>query len=189
MTTPTSSNPSIPSDPSASISVGGAGSADGSIVDGFSIDLTGMLNDPGAEVSIQSFDAGISAGGGVAVSGGVDISVGATGGISEVSVDVGGQFATEGQFDAQVSYDDIDLSTDAATGASDVSVESVDGAVSGHSGVQAGGEFGVDFSMNPLDGGIPEVGLDIGAEFDADNGFDISGGYDHIEIHDDGGVL
>ncbi|MGO4205167.1 hypothetical protein AB4Z09_26210 [Rhodococcus sp. TAF43] len=188
MTTPTPSNSGIPSDPSASFTAGGAGSAGGSIVDTFSIDLSDMLADPGSsEVSIQSFDAGVSVGGGVAFGGGVDISVGAPEGIPQVSVDVGGQFATEGQFDSYVSYDDVDLSTDAATGTSDVSIESVDGAVSGYGGVQAGGEFGVDFSVNPLDG-VPEVGFNVGAEFAADNGFDIGGGYDHVEIHqEDGG--
>ncbi|MDH6284654.1 hypothetical protein [Prescottella agglutinans] len=188
MTTPTSSNPGIPSDSGVTISVGGAGSASGSVVDGFSVDLSHMLNEPGAEASIQSFDGGISVGGGVAFSGGVDISVGAPGGIPEVSVAAGGQFATEGQFDSQVSYDDIELSTDAATGASDVSIESVDAGVSGHSGVQAGAEFGLDFSANP-DGGVPEIGVDAGVEFAADHGFDLGVGYDHVEIHHDGGLM
>lgn len=175
-----------PQNPGATISVGGAGSAAGSIVDAFSVDLSDMLTDPGtAEVSIQSLDGGISVGGGVAVSGGMDVSVTATDGIPQVSVDIDGQFGAEAQFDSYGSYDDIDLSTDAATGASNVSIESADGAVSG--GVQAGGEFGVDFSVSPLDGGVPEVGLDIGGEFATDHGFDVSVGYDHVEIHDGGG--
>ncbi len=107
----------------------------------------------------------------------------------EVSIDAGGQFATDGQYGAYGSYDDVDLSTDAATGSSEVSIDSAEAGVSGYGGAAGGAEFGVDLSVNPLDG-VPEIGVDTGFELDADNGFDIGGGYEHVEItQDDGGSV
>lgn len=192
MTNPAAQNTSASdaSIPATTLSFGASGSVTGSAVDAFEVDLSDMLTDPGqAEVSMQSFDGGVSAGGGISVSGGVDVSFSAPAGIPQVSIDAGGQFATEGQYGAYGSYDDVELSTDAETGTSDVSIESADGAVSGYGGVQTGAEVGVDFSVNPLDGGVPEVGVDTGFEFAADNGFDIGGGYEQVEIHqEDGGA-
>ena len=115
-----------------------------------------------------------------------EMSVGAPGGIPQVSIDAGGQFAVDGQYGAYGSYDDIDLSADAATGTSEVSIDSAEAGVSGYGGAAGGAEFGVDLSVNPVDG-LPEVGVDTGFEFDADNGFDIGGGYDHVEITQDAG--
>ncbi|RVW04448.1 hypothetical protein [Rhodococcus spongiicola] len=168
MTTPAPQNPGIPTDPA------------------LAVDLSDMLDDLGSgEVSVHSFDAGISLGGGVVVGGGVEVSVSTEDGVPQVSIDAEGQFATEGQFEAYGSYDDIDLSTDAQTGTSDVSIESTDAAVSG--GVQASGGFDFDLNVGPLEGGIPEIGLDVAGGFAADHGFDISFGHDHVEIHDAGG--
>ncbi|MDV8071411.1 hypothetical protein R4P64_33405 [Rhodococcus sp. IEGM 1366] len=42
--------------------------------------------------------------------------------------------------------------------------------------------------MSPLDGGIPEIGVDTGFEFATDNGFDIGGGYERIESQREEGV-
>ncbi|RVW07244.1 hypothetical protein EGT67_22040 [Prescottella agglutinans] len=188
MTTPAPQNTGNPSDSDVTVTIGGAGSAAGSVVDSFSVDLSDMLADPGsAEVSIQSFDGGISIGGGVAFSGGVDISVANQDGIPQVSVDAGGQFGAEGQFESYGSYDSVDLSADAGTGTSDVSIESADAGMSGYSGVQGAGEFDLDFGANPV-GGVPEISVDADVEFAADSGFDIGVGYDHVEIHDDGGA-
>ena len=193
MTTPAPQNTGATSDasiPEATFSFGASGSVAGSAVDAFEVDLSDMLEGPGSsEVSMQSFDAGVAAGGGISVGGGVEVSIGAPGGIPQVSIDAGGQFAADGQYGAYGSYDDIDLSTDAATGTSEVSIDSAEAGASGYSGAAGGAEFGVDLSVNPVDG-LPEVGVDTGFEFDADNGFDIGGGYDHVEItQDDGGSV
>jgi len=81
---------------------------------------------------------------------------------------------------------DVDLSTDAATGTSEVSIDSAEAGLSEYGGA----EFCVDLGVSPLDGGIPEIGVDTAFEFAADNGFDIVGGYDHVEItQDDGGSV
>ncbi|BCN52097.1 hypothetical protein RE9425_04870 [Prescottella equi] len=188
MTTPAPQNTGASSDasiPEATFSFGASGSVAGSTVDAFEVDLSDMLEGPGSsEVSMQSFDAGVAAGGGISVGGGVEVSIGAPGGIPQVSIDVGGQFAADGQYGAYGSYDDIALSVDAATGTSEVSIDSAE---AGYGGAAGGAEFGVDLSVNPLDG-LPEVGIDTGFEFDADNGFDIGGGYEHIESQHEGAL-
>lgn len=193
MTTPAPQNTGATSDasiPETTFSFGASGSVAGSAVDAFEVDLSDMLEGPGSsEVSMQSFDAGVAAGGGSSVGGGVEVSIGAPGGIPEVSIDAGGQFAVDGQYGAYGSYDDVDLSVDAATGSSEVSIDSVEAVVSGYGGAAGGAEFGVDLSVNPLDG-VPEIGVDTGFELDADNGFDVGGGYEHVEItQDDGGSV
>lgn len=139
---------------------------------------------------MQSFDAGNAAGGGISVGGGgVEVSVGAPAGIPQVSVDAGGQFAADGQYGAYGSYDDVDLSVDAATGTSEVLIDSAEAGVSGYGGgAEIGAEL-VDLGVNPLDGGIPELGVDTGFESAADNGFDIGGGYEHVEITQDDGTV
>ncbi|GBF17704.1 hypothetical protein Br6_05111 [Rhodococcus sp. Br-6] len=191
MTTPqNTAAPSETSIPETTFSFGASGSVAGSAVDAFEVDLSDMLDAPGSsEVSMQSFDAGIAAGGGISLGGGVEVSIGAPGGIPEVSIDAGGQFAVDGQYRAYGSYEDIDLSADAATGTSEVSIDSAEAGVSGYGGAAGGAEFGVDLSVNPVDG-LPEIGLDTGFEFAADNGFDVGGSYDQVEItQDDGGSV
>lgn len=193
MTTPAPQNTGATSDasiPETTFSFGASGSVAGSAVDAFEVDLSDMLDAPGSsEVSMQSFDGGIAAGGGISVGGGVEVSVGAPGGIPEVSIDAGGQFAVDGQYGAYGSYDDVDLSVDAAPGSSEVSIDSAEAGVSGYGGAAGGAEFGVDLSVDPLDG-VPEIGVDTEFEFDADNGFDVGGGYEHVEItQDDGGSV
>ncbi|WP_064076971.1 hypothetical protein [Prescottella equi] len=193
MTTPAPQNTGAPSEtsiPEATFSIGASGSVTGSAVDAFEVDLSDMLDGPGStEVSMQSFDGGIAAGGGISVGSGVEVSIGAPGGLPEVSIDAGGQFAVDGQYGAYGSYDDVDLSVDAQTGTSEVSIDSAEAGVSGYGGADGGAEFGVDLSVNPLDG-VPEIGVDTGFEFDADNGFDVGGGCDHVEIiQDDSGSV
>jgi hypothetical protein len=177
--------------PEPTFSFGAPGSVAGSAVDAFEVDLSDMLDAPGSsEVSMQSFDGGIAAGGGISVGGGAAVSIDAPGGIPEVSLDAGGQFAVDGQYGAYGSYDNVDLSADADTSEGEVSIDSAEADVSGYGGASGGVEFGVDLGVSPLDGGVPEIGVDSGFEFAADNGFDIDGGYEHVEItQDDGAVM
>ncbi|MDH6283780.1 hypothetical protein M2280_005031 [Prescottella agglutinans] len=67
-------------------------------------------------------------------------------------------------------------------GTGDASINSTGAAVSRYGGVQSGGEFRLDFSMNLADGGAPEIGVEPSVEFAAGNGFDIGVGY-HDEIY------
>lgn len=191
MTTPAPQNTGPTSEssiPEATFSFGASGSVTGSAVDAFEVDLSDMLDGPGSsEVSMQSFDTGVAAGGGISVGGGVEVSIGAPGGIPEVDIDAGGQFAVDGQYGAYGSYDDVDLSVDADTGESEVSIDSAEAGLSGYGGAAGGVEFGVDLGVSPLDA-VPEIGVDTGFELAADNGFDIGGGYEHVEITQDDGA-
>ncbi|WP_458683061.1 hypothetical protein [Prescottella equi] len=184
MTTPAApQHAGITSESSIPEAIGASGSVTGSAVDAFEVDLSDMLDGQGSsKVSMQSFDSGIAAGGGISVGGGLEVSIGAPGGNPEVSIDAGGQFAVDGQYGVYGSYDEVDLSIDAATGSSEVSIDSAEAGASGYGGVAGGAEFGVDLGVSPLDGGIPAIGVDTGFEFAEDNGFGIRGGYDHLEI-------
>lgn len=191
MTTPAPQNTTTgeASVPETTFSIGASGTVTGSAVDAFEVDPSDMLDSSGSgEVSMQSFDGSIAAGGGISVGGGVEVSLGAPGGIPQVAIDAGGQFAADGQYGVYGRYDDVDLSTDAASGTSEVSIDSAEVGVSGYGGVQGGAEFGVDLGVSPLDGGIPEIGVDTGFEFAADHGFDIGGSYEHVEITQDDGA-
>ncbi|MCZ4587716.1 hypothetical protein O4328_29180 [Rhodococcus opacus] len=145
------------------------------------IDLASLLGEGSADVSTLEIDGGISGSGGVQMSAGVEASVSTPAGIPQVSAGVGGQFAAEGEFDTYGSYEDVDVSTDADAGTTDVSTEVIDGGASGEAGIEVGGEFGVDFQ--PVNGGIPEIGIEAGGEFGTYGGYDVHGGYEAIDAH------
>jgi hypothetical protein len=152
----------------------------------FGIDLGSLLESPGStEASIESFDGGISGSGGIQTGVGVEASISAPGGIPQVSGGVSGQLETDNQVGAYGGYDNIDLSTDADAGTTDLSMQSADGGVSSFGGLDLGAKFGLDFS--PVDGGIPEIGIEAGAEFGTYGGGDLHGGYDQVEIHQQDG--
>ncbi|MDV8071412.1 hypothetical protein R4P64_33410 [Rhodococcus sp. IEGM 1366] len=72
----------------------------------------------GADVFLEAPEGRVlcvAAGGGVSAGGGVEVSIGAPGGIPQVSIDAGGQYAVDGEYGAYGSYDDVDLSVDAST--------------------------------------------------------------------------
>lgn len=155
-------------------------------LDSFGIDLSSLLEGSGStDASIQSFDGGISNSGGVQAGFGVEASVGAPAGIPEVSAGVSGQVAAENEFDAYGGFNTVELSQDADAGTTDLSMQSGEGGVSTFGGVELGGKFGFDFS--PVDGGIPEIDIEAGAEFGTSGGYDVHGGYDQAEIHQDNG--
>ena len=122
-----------------------------------------------------------------AVGAGVEVSISAPGGVPQVSVGGGGQVAVGGQFDVYGTYDDIDVTTDADAGTMDAEIESVDASASGYGGVQAGAEFGVDFSASPVDGGIPGIGVSGEVGFETQSGLDLDGGYSTFDLHSEPG--
>lgn len=152
------------------------------------IDLGALINDPNQSINLtsDSLSGGLSMDGGLKIGGEVNVSLSAPGGIPQVSVDGSAQFAATGEADAYGSYDHVDVTTDADAGTMDVSIDSVDGEASVYGGVEAGIEFGLDASINPLDGS-PDVGVSSGFEFGTESGFDVDGGYNGIDLHTDNG--
>jgi len=178
MTTPTPENPGVSSNSGFTISVDGAGSTAGSVVDTFAVDLSDVLTAPrSAEVVDHVRRRRDLRWGGVTFSCGVEISTRYGDEVAQVITDAGDQFAAEGQFEAYGSYDAIDLGTDADTGPRAVSIEPADVGATAYLGVDGAGALYLDFSMNP-DGGTQEIGADTGCEFAAGTGFDI--GYDLV---------
>ena len=160
-----------------------------STASGLGIDVGAMNNDPNQSVdlSIDVVGGDVGVDSGVAVGAGVEVSISAPGGVPQVSVGGGGQVAAGGQFDAFGSYDDIDVTTDADTGTTDAEIESVDASAAGYGGVQAGAEFGIDFSASPVDGGIPGIGVSGEVGFETQSGLDVDGGYSNFDLHSEPG--
>ncbi|WP_068156450.1 hypothetical protein [Rhodococcus phenolicus] len=154
------------------------------------IDVGGMINDPNRSVdlSIDVVDGGIDIDTGLETGAGVEVSVSAPGGVPQVSVGGGGRVAAGGQFDTHGSYDDIDVATDADAGTMDADIESVDASASGYGGIEAGAEFGIDFSASPVDGGIPGIGVGGEVGFDTRSGLDLDAGYGNFDLHSDTGM-
>lgn len=150
------------------------------------IDLGGLVSGPGSTtVSIDSVSGGMSAAGGVSASAGVELSFGAPGGIPQVSASVGGGISAGGESSIGGSYDSIDLTTDQASGTTEVSVQSGEAEVSGYGGAAL--EAGVEVDLVPIDGGTPEIGVSGGVGYDSYGGYDVQGGYEEVEIEQDGG--
>jgi len=156
---------------------------------GLGIDIGAMINDPNQSVdlSIDVIGGGVDVDTGLAVGAGVEVSISAPGGVPQVSVGGGGQVAVGGQFDVYGTYDDIDVTTDADAGTMDAEIESVDASASGYGGVQAGAEFGVDFSASPVDGGIPGIGVSGEVGFETQSGLDLDGGYSTFDLRSEPG--
>ncbi|MFE3290576.1 hypothetical protein [Rhodococcus sp. NPDC059234] len=153
-------------------------------LDPLNIDLSELLEQPGTTaVSSQSIDAGISTHSSLHAGSGLEISLDPTGGISAVVE--GGVAAVTGSH-AYGSYDEIETTTDTDTGATDVSMTSVDGSVYADAGFEAGG--GLAVTLSPGDGGFPE--LDIAAEsgLDTYSDYGTHGSYDTTELHQDGSL-
>ncbi|MFI6432873.1 hypothetical protein [Rhodococcus oryzae] len=148
-------------------------------IDSLGIDLSDLLEQPGTTtVSSQSLDAGISTHSAVEANSGVEISLDPTGAISAV---VEGGIAADAGADAYGSYDSVDIATNRDIGTTDVSMESVDGAISADAGVEVGGGIGVTFS--PGYGGIPELEIVAESGLDAYSDYSMDGSYDTSEVH------
>lgn len=150
------------------------------------IDLGTLLSGPGStSVSMQSVEVGMSADSSIDAGVGVDLSIGAPGGVPQVSAAVSGGVSAESQASVGGSYDSVDLTTDAATGTTELSAQSADAGLSGY----AGGGFGagVEVNIGVGDAGIPEIGISGGADYGSYSGYDAQIGYEEVEIQQDGG--
>jgi len=150
------------------------------------IDLSALLEGPGSTTaSIQSVDGGVSAASSVDAGAGVELSIGAPGGIPQVSAGIEGGIAADGQSSIGGSYNNIDLTSDAESGTNDLAMQSAAGEVSGYGGLELEGGVGVDFS--PVDAGIPEIGISGGVDFGSYGGYEVEADHDDVQIHQDGG--
>lgn len=156
--------------------------APASPLEALGVDLSSFLGGPGTgEVSIDSGDFGASGSGGMEMGGGADVSFSAPGGIPQFSAGAGAEFAAEGQSEIHGSGSSTDAATDAQAGTSDLTSTSGYGGIGGYGGTHASAEVGVDFQ--PVPGGIPEIGFEVGGELGGYGGYEIQGGGDHIDAH------
>ncbi|NLU83415.1 hypothetical protein [Rhodococcus sp. HNM0569] len=144
------------------------------------IDLSGLLADPAATVqaSSDSVNIGLESAASAAIGGGLEVELGATEGIPYLSVEGEGGVVAEGAVAAEGSYDSADVASGPA--GTSVAVDSVDGAIAGYGGVEAGGAFDVDVYGVP--GGGAGLDVDVAADYAAETDFGVEGSHDHYDI-------
>ncbi|MCX5046664.1 hypothetical protein OG921_26165 [Aldersonia sp. NBC_00410] len=157
-------------------------------------DLGDILNSPGeSDYSSHTIQVGVGADTASEVGGGVEVSISAPGGVPELSVEGDGHFLSQGQFEAEAGYQDVEAQTDNPTadepgtpqdGSMTLSVEQDQGGVSGYGGVYGSGDFNLDIS--PVDGGIPEVGVGGHGTLGDFGGIDAGFAHQDVQIDHDG---